>query len=146
VANLNPSVENLTPWQPGQSGNPGGYSSGRRITTALLKLIEEQGADNALALTWLAMAMGDHKTLDGRKPDFRFFKELLDRVEGKVPDKFTVDRTADVQLEWEDADAKDSDAGAASGPEAGQEPSGAIQGAGVREAMGEDPAGGGDLP
>jgi hypothetical protein len=63
-------------WKPGQSGNPQGHSKGRRATSELLKLIEEKGADRAIATKWLQMI------LDG---DFRYMKEYIDRVEGKVP-------------------------------------------------------------
>lgn len=104
MANSNPTPkpENLQPpWQPGQSGNPAGYSARRRVTDALVKVIAEKGADHPLAMTWLAMALGDTAALKGRKPDFRFFKELLDRTEGKVPDKLAVvdEDPDDVDLE-----------------------------------------------
>jgi hypothetical protein len=73
-------------WKPGQSGNPAGSSQRQRITGRLLKIIEEKGLDDTLAVTWLGAALGDEKLLKGRKPNFAFFKELLDRVEGKAPD------------------------------------------------------------
>jgi len=57
----------------GQSGNPAGYSRGRRATDTLLALIDEVGADKAIAKRWLK------SILDG---DFRYFKEYLERVEG----------------------------------------------------------------
>lgn len=140
--------QNLTPWKPGVSGNPAGYSSGRRLTTALVKMIEDKGADNAIVVTWMAMALGDRTVLKGRTPDWRFFKELLDRIDGKVPDRI-IDETPDddeVILKWEDANAPDYDAAAASGPAGGEDAHGPIQNAGLRPEMGQDATGRGPLP
>ena len=69
------SLANLRPWKPGQSGNPAGYSRQRRITDALIKLIDEQGVTQALAKIWLREAL---------QANPRFFTMLLDRVEGQV--------------------------------------------------------------
>jgi len=60
-------------FRPGLSGNPAGSSKARRITEALLALIEEKGADKILADVWLTHAL---------KGDHRFFSTLLDRIEG----------------------------------------------------------------
>ncbi len=41
-----PRLENLRqPWQPGTSGNPAGYSQGRRISDAIENMIDEQGLE-----------------------------------------------------------------------------------------------------
>ena len=41
-----PKPENLhPPWPPGTSGNPAGYSRGRRISDAIERLIEEMALD-----------------------------------------------------------------------------------------------------
>ena len=70
-ANLKP------PWQPGQSGNPAGYSRGRRAIDDLLDLIQEKGQERAVSEVWLnSMLAGD----------FKFFKEYLDRKDGR-PDE-----------------------------------------------------------
>jgi hypothetical protein len=69
-----PPVEHQ--FQPGQSGNPAGYSRGRRITDELIKLIAERKVDRALATVWL------RESLDGNP---RFFKMLLDRYEDPIP-------------------------------------------------------------
>jgi hypothetical protein len=75
-----PNPENIQPhkWKPGQSGNPAGYSRGRRVTDALIALIEDKGAEKPLASVWL------RKALEG---DPKFFAMLLDRVEGKPIEK-----------------------------------------------------------
>jgi hypothetical protein len=74
--------ENLRPpWKPGQSGNPAGYSRGRRLTDAVLKLIDDEGAEEEIARKWLDAI---------RSGDFRYFKEFIDRVEGKTVDRHEV--------------------------------------------------------
>lgn len=75
MANPNPSPS--TRFKPGHSGGPGGPGKGRRATSELLKLIEERGADRAIAVKWL------QEILQG---DFRYFQAFLDRTEGKVTD------------------------------------------------------------
>jgi hypothetical protein len=65
------------PWQPGQSGNPTGYSRGRRAIDDLLDLIDERGAGRAVSEKWLEMLLAG---------EFRFFKEFLDRRDGR-PDR-----------------------------------------------------------
>jgi hypothetical protein len=93
------SRENLRPipWKPGQSGNPNGYSRGRRTTDAILKLIAEKGAEEAIARVWLKAL------LEG---DFRFFKEFLDRTEGKTPDTINIKTHDDLPPADPDIDAK----------------------------------------
>ena len=45
-----PKPENLRPpWPPGTSGNPAGYSRGRRISDAIESLIEEMALDREFA-------------------------------------------------------------------------------------------------
>ncbi len=58
-----PRPENLTPWQPGQSGNPAGHSRGRRIAAAITRLIDEKGLEREIALTLIGMALGRRKML-----------------------------------------------------------------------------------
>ena len=54
-----PKPENLRPpWPPGTSGNPAGYSRGRRISDAIERLIEEMALDREFGATAIAMALG----------------------------------------------------------------------------------------
>ena len=54
-----PKPENLRPpWPPGTSGNPAGYSRGRRISDAIERLIEEMALDREFGSTAIAMALG----------------------------------------------------------------------------------------
>ena len=83
--------QNLKPWKPGQSGNPAGYSTGRRITDRLIRMLEERHLDDTVALILYGAATDDQAILKGRKPNFAFFKELLDRVDGPVPTRVEAD-------------------------------------------------------
>jgi len=82
-------------FRPGQSGNPKGRPKGRSITDALRKFIE-QGMDNeadpATALAKVAMEMGI-------KGDHKFWTSILERVEGKIRDKHSLDVTVRVVYE-----------------------------------------------
>jgi hypothetical protein len=62
-------------WKKGQSGNPAGHSKARRFTDRMIREIDARGADDAIIRVWLKAV------LEG---DFKYFKELIDRVEGKV--------------------------------------------------------------
>lgn len=74
-------------FKPGQSGNPAGQRPGPSLTTRLKLLLTEpvdpndrEGVTRGERLMELAIKAAE----DG---DYRFFKEILDRVEGKVPDQ-----------------------------------------------------------
>jgi hypothetical protein len=77
VANRHPNTSGLKPFKKGQSGNPAGYSRGRRQVDALMQLIEEENAQPDILRVWLQAI---------RERDFRYFKEFLDRIDGKVAD------------------------------------------------------------
>jgi len=84
---------NLRPWQPGQSGNPAGYSRGRRAIDDLLELIHEKGQERAVSEVWLQSMLAG---------DFRFFKEYLDRKDGQpdqAPEKVDLEFVASVMRE-----------------------------------------------
>src|SRR5271166_2848843 len=87
-----PKLENLRPpWQPGTSGNPAGYSRGRRISDAIETQIEEMGLDREFGATAIAMALGHKHTLKQlvtdpetgkevwveHKPDLKWFKMIV---------------------------------------------------------------------
>lgn len=68
---------------PGFSGNPGGSFKGRRITSELESLLQEEaGRTGKTNAQLLAVAMLKH-ALAG-KP--HYMQMVLDRIEGKVPD------------------------------------------------------------
>ncbi len=89
-----PRLENLRqPWQPGTSGNPAGYSQGRRITDAIENMIDELGLERSFAATAIAMALGHKHTLKQlvkdpvtgedvwveHQPDLAWFKMIVPR-------------------------------------------------------------------
>lgn len=86
--------QNLTPWKPGQSGNPAGSSKKQRLTARLMEYIDRKGISDELIEAWLGAAIGDPKMLKGRKPDFAFLKDLIDRVDGKASESTPDDDAA----------------------------------------------------
>jgi hypothetical protein len=80
VANPNPELhpENLRPVKPGEVRNPNGSSKKQRLTTALLKLIEEKGLDDPFVRVGMAEAL---------KGDFKFWSYIFDRIDGKMTQK-----------------------------------------------------------
>jgi hypothetical protein len=98
--NPNPKTDHLVKWQKGQPGNPKGGSRKRSLTAAFKRLLKEKGFDKDLALVVMAMATGrkdllEYKDINGnravRKPEYVWFRELIERLEGKVPDRLEAD-------------------------------------------------------
>lgn len=75
-------------FKPGQSGNPGGYSHGRRLRDALAQYIDEHNLEPAIVQTLLMMALGDRKALEKlqRDPNLAWFRLLVERLDGKAGD------------------------------------------------------------
>ncbi len=91
-----PRPENLRqPWQPGTSGNPAGYSQGRRISDAIEGLIDELGLQREFGTAAIAMALGKKHLLKQKvtdpetgkdvwveqKPDLAWFQMIVQRIE-----------------------------------------------------------------
>lgn len=95
--------QNLQPFKKGQSGNPDGYSKGRRITDRLMRFIGENGLDETIAKVWIGAALGDEELLEGRKPNAAFFSMLLERLEGKVSEP---EKESDVPFDQVVGDAR----------------------------------------
>lgn len=74
------SLENLKPFQPGQSGNPAGRPKGTSLTDKLREIIDKNEGEVADALVRAAVKAA-------LKGDFRFWQEIINRVEGKVADR-----------------------------------------------------------
>lgn len=72
-----PFPNESTQFQPGQSGNPDGYSRGRRLTDALIKHFEDKGIHNQFVETGTTEALGG---------DFNFWKYIFERIDGKIPE------------------------------------------------------------
>ena len=73
-----PNVEQQ--FRPGQTGNPDGYSRGRRITDALHRALNKSSLLDDVATTMIAMALG--QKLPNRTPDLLWFRELRDMIDG----------------------------------------------------------------
>ncbi len=134
-----PRLENLrSPWQPGTSGNPAGYSQGRRISDAMEGLIDELGLQREFGTAAIAMALGQKHLLKQKvtdpetgkdvwveqKPDLAWFQMIEQRIE-PVPqqmDAVTRLRTILQDLDREELAAQEEQDKAAES--AGPSPSG----------------------
>ena len=133
-----PKLENLRqPWPPGTSGNPAGYSRGRRISDAIENMIDELDLERSFAATAIAMALGHKHTLRQlvkdpvtgedvwveHKPDLKWFKMIVPqpRIEpaAQQPDAVTRLRTILQDIERERAAQAEQDK-AAESPERSQ--------------------------
>lgn len=82
-------VDNLKPWKPGVSGNPGGRPKTKPITSELVRLLQEK-APKGRGQTW-ATAIAQALLGKARKGDVRAIAELANRVEGKPFQAIEVD-------------------------------------------------------
>lgn len=85
-------IDNLTPFKPGQSGNPGGRPKTKPFRDALRRLLEAAG-DDTEKLDKLALALYG-KALEGDVPAAR---EIGDRLDGKVTQPIGGDDDAPLQ-------------------------------------------------
>lgn len=86
MANSNPNRENLKPWPKGVSGNPGGRPR-RKVADVIRDYLGKEiqdGIENLDVFVDIGMkaAMG---VKQNRTPDFKFWKEIVDRHDGKIP-------------------------------------------------------------
>ncbi len=116
-----PRLENLRqPWQPGTSGNPAGYSQGRRISDAIENMIDEMELERSFAATAIAMALGHKHTLKQlvkdpetgkdvwveQKPDLAWFQMIEQRLEPAAQQR---DADARLRAILDDIDREDPD-------------------------------------
>jgi len=90
--------DKLKQWKPGESGNPKGRPPKNVSITSLVKeILEQEGAQGKTNAQLIAEAM---VTL-AKDPNKRGFvpalKEVLERIEGKVPDKHEIE-TGDISI------------------------------------------------
>ena len=142
MANSHPKLnpQNLRPpWPSGTSGNPAGYSQGRRLSDAIENMIDELGLERSFAATAIAMALGHKHTLRQlvkdpvtgvdvwveHQPDLKWFKMIVPqpRIEpaAQQPDAVTRLRTILQNIDRKERDAADQGKAAES---AGPSPSG----------------------
>ena len=73
------SLANLKPWQPGQSGNPGGRPKSRNITKALRIAVEKEYGDGRTGAEIIATKLMELV----EEGNVHAIRELNDRLEGK---------------------------------------------------------------
>ena len=79
----NPNFEKHQ-WKKGQSGNPKGKPKGTlSLTTILRNLLSEPGTDGKTKGDELMELAVKH----AKKGNYGFFREIYNRIEGKMPDK-----------------------------------------------------------
>ena len=100
-----------TRWRAGQTGNPNGRPISRPITAAIRELLDKDDGAGIKALARVGMA----KALKG---DVRFWKELMDRVDGKVLEQILLGGSVGVQLPERYAEFLDWLASKEKGPKA----------------------------
>jgi Family of unknown function (DUF5681) len=88
--------DNLKPWKPGQSGNPGGRPKKQPLTDELTQLLE-QDAPNAQGKSW-ALVIAEALLKKARSGDVRAFSVLANRIEGKPHQSIAVDVNANLGL------------------------------------------------
>ena len=88
--------DNLTPWKPGQSGNPAGKPKGTEHSSTRLKRLLEAVGKMKSPLTGQMEEFSGLEMMDAAiiaramKGDVGAYREILDRLEGKVPAKTEV--------------------------------------------------------
>ena len=84
-------MKNIPPiehrFKPGQSGNKAGRPKGRGITDRLKAVLDETDDDGRTVAERIVQA-GVDAALAG---DFRFWQEILNRMDGKVQDEVSVE-------------------------------------------------------
>src|SRR5574343_344807 len=84
MANLNPDMSGLVPAKPGEVRNPNGRPKGtRNVATVLKELLASQDPDGCYATPLSKKLL----QLAYNKDDLNAIKEILDRIEGKVPNR-----------------------------------------------------------
>lgn len=74
-------IQNLKPWKPGQSGNPGGRPKSKPLTDELLRFLEQE-APKGKGQTWASL-IAEALVKKARRGDVRAITELANRIEGK---------------------------------------------------------------
>lgn len=88
------NTKNLKPFKPGQSGNPAGRPKGTSVTAILRARLTEEDK----------IAIADALIRGARAGEMDKLRELLDRTEGKVPNKNENGNPGDFDLDLSDED------------------------------------------
>ena len=86
--------KNLIPFQPGQSGNPSGKAKGQRdYATIYREALIKLGTSLNKTPDDLELELLQTGLLNAKKGDYRFYKDVLDRVHGTPVNTTKVDHT-----------------------------------------------------
>ena len=89
--NREKSIENLIPFKKGESGNPNGRPEGQRNYATIYKEALQILADqNATTPEKLEAEMTANAAVLARKGDYRFYKDIMDRLHGTATSKLDV--------------------------------------------------------
>lgn len=77
-------------WKPGQSGNPSGRPKTVSLTAIMLRKLKEEHPDEPEKIR--AEKVVEAALKQAESGNFQMFKEIWDRVDGKVADKLEVTR------------------------------------------------------
>jgi len=87
-----PNPENLTPFKPGQSGNPEGRPKGsRNLSTILKAMLEEEVLDDSGVKKPFQDIIIAKLVKLARDGDLKAIQEIYDRVEGKSQSNIKVE-------------------------------------------------------
>lgn len=84
------SNENLKPFKPGETGNPNGRPRGASVTSAIRRQLDKEavqmrGGQPVATGRTTAEHLADVAINKALRGDFKFFRYLVDRVEGRTP-------------------------------------------------------------
>jgi hypothetical protein len=119
-------------WAKGESGNPRGRPKEKTLTEIIRAKLAEIGTDglsrnDALAQVFVSSALAG---------DFKFAKEVLERIDGKVPDRIAGPDGGSftIHVRYDDLDPAQASLGPADDPQGDE----AVQRGELREAVRED--------
>lgn len=85
-----------TAWQPGQSGNPNGSIPIKLMRDALMLVLNEPCKDEKFKGIKRLRRVADALVSEAEQGNVLAIKEILDRVDGRVPNDITVRRPNDL--------------------------------------------------
>jgi hypothetical protein len=108
--NTDKRLANLRPaWKQGQSGNPSGRPMGQKNYSTLYRdALSKLAKANNLDPDELELEMVSNALLYARKGDYRFYKDVMDRLHGKavqrneVKGQFGIESITDLIAQFED--------------------------------------------
>jgi hypothetical protein len=86
-------TENLKPWKPGESGNPGGRPKRTPLTDACREVLAQTIPSDSQARTY-AQAIAEMLAAKALEGDIRAAQELADRAEGRPRQSVEIENTA----------------------------------------------------